>query len=96
MRFKRKLYTRGHSFETTIPKPLLFELDMDKKQIPKTNVEYNEETSKTKKEDEQQLVNTLLSAQRVLKNTLIGIEIKPEDINQDINEIVIDNNNNNK
>ncbi|MCC7573982.1 hypothetical protein KO361_00115 [Candidatus Woesearchaeota archaeon] len=32
MKFKRKLYTRGHSFETTIPKPLLFELDLDKKQ----------------------------------------------------------------
>jgi hypothetical protein len=32
LKFKRKLYTRGHSFETTIPKPLLFELDLDKKQ----------------------------------------------------------------
>jgi hypothetical protein len=29
--FKRKLYSRGSSFETTIPKPLLFKLDLDKK-----------------------------------------------------------------
>jgi len=29
--FKRKLYTRGSSFETTIPMPLLFKLDMGKK-----------------------------------------------------------------
>ena len=28
---KRKLYTRGSSFETTIPMPLLFKLNMDKK-----------------------------------------------------------------
>jgi hypothetical protein len=28
---KRKLYKRGSSLETTIPKPLLFELDMDRK-----------------------------------------------------------------
>jgi hypothetical protein len=26
-KLKRKLYTRGSSFETTIPKPLLFKLD---------------------------------------------------------------------
>ena len=31
MRIKRKLYTRGSSFETTIPKPLLFALDLSKK-----------------------------------------------------------------
>jgi bifunctional DNA-binding transcriptional regulator/antitoxin component of YhaV-PrlF toxin-antitoxin module len=30
--FRRKLYTRGSSYETTIPKPLLFALDMGKKQ----------------------------------------------------------------
>ena len=30
--FKRKLYKRGSSFETTIPKPLLFKLDLDTKQ----------------------------------------------------------------
>jgi hypothetical protein len=28
---KRKLYKRGSSFETTIPKPLLFALDLAKK-----------------------------------------------------------------
>ena len=31
MKFRRRLYPRGGSFETTIPKPLLFELDPDKK-----------------------------------------------------------------
>ena len=29
--FKRKLYKRGSSFETTIPKPLMFALDENKK-----------------------------------------------------------------
>ena len=29
--FRRKLYKRGSSFETTVPKPLLFALDMNKK-----------------------------------------------------------------
>lgn len=29
--FKRKLYRRGSSFETTIPMPLLFALDKNKK-----------------------------------------------------------------
>ena len=29
--FKRKLYKRGSSYETTIPMPLLFALDKDKK-----------------------------------------------------------------
>ncbi len=29
--FKRKLYKRGSSFETTIPMPLLFALDKDRK-----------------------------------------------------------------
>lgn len=31
MEIKRKLYTRGSSFETTIPKPLLFDKNLDKK-----------------------------------------------------------------
>ncbi len=29
--FKRKLYKRGSSYETTIPMPLLFALDINKK-----------------------------------------------------------------
>jgi len=29
--FRRKLYTRGSSFETTIPMPILFSVDKDKK-----------------------------------------------------------------
>ena len=29
--FKRKLYRRGSSFETTVPMPLLFDLNPDKK-----------------------------------------------------------------
>ncbi len=29
--FRRKLYTRGSSFETTIPMPLLFKLDLANK-----------------------------------------------------------------
>jgi len=29
--FRRKLYKRGSSFETTIPMPLLFALDKEKK-----------------------------------------------------------------
>ncbi len=32
MQFRRKLYTRGSSYETTIPKPLLFEADLSQKQ----------------------------------------------------------------
>lgn len=31
MELKRKIYRRGSSFETTIPMPLLFALDMEKK-----------------------------------------------------------------
>ncbi|MFH1770597.1 MAG: hypothetical protein ABH828_03495 [archaeon] len=31
MKFKRKLYTRGSSFETTVPMPLLFAIDKKKK-----------------------------------------------------------------
>jgi hypothetical protein len=31
MQFRRKLYARGSSHETTIPKPLLFALDKEKK-----------------------------------------------------------------
>lgn len=27
MRFRRRLYSRGSSFETTIPRPLLFTMD---------------------------------------------------------------------
>lgn len=30
--FKRKLYKRGSSYETTIPMPLLFDKDLSKKQ----------------------------------------------------------------
>lgn len=33
MDFKRKLYKRGSSFETTIPMPLLFSIDPTKKQV---------------------------------------------------------------
>ena len=33
MELKRRLYTRGSSYETTIPKPLLFSADLTKKQI---------------------------------------------------------------
>jgi hypothetical protein len=29
--FRRKLYRRGSSFETTVPMPLLFKLDLSKK-----------------------------------------------------------------
>ena len=29
--FKRKLYKRGSSYETTIPMPILFSIDTDKK-----------------------------------------------------------------
>jgi hypothetical protein len=32
MEIRRKLYSRGSSFETTIPRPLLFSLDLSKKQ----------------------------------------------------------------
>ena len=31
MEFKRKLYKRGSSFETTIPMPMLFALNKEKK-----------------------------------------------------------------
>ena len=31
MEFKRRLYKRGSSFETTIPRPLLFELEQKRK-----------------------------------------------------------------
>ncbi len=31
MEFRRKLYTRGSSYETTIPMPLLFSVDKKKK-----------------------------------------------------------------
>jgi len=32
---KRRLYTRGSSYETTIPKPLLFSLDLSRKHAVK-------------------------------------------------------------
>ncbi len=32
MEFRRKLYRRGSSFETTIPKPMLFDVDVGKRQ----------------------------------------------------------------
>lgn len=32
MELKRRLYTRGSSYETTIPKPLLFSLNLAKRQ----------------------------------------------------------------
>jgi len=32
MELRRKLYTRGSSYETTIPAPILFSTDLDKKQ----------------------------------------------------------------
>ena len=31
MQFRRKLYTRGSSYETTIPRPLLFDRDLTRK-----------------------------------------------------------------
>ena len=31
LEFKRKLYARGSSFETTIPRPLLFKMNLEKK-----------------------------------------------------------------
>jgi hypothetical protein len=31
MEFRRKIYTRGSSYETTIPMPLLFSIDKGKK-----------------------------------------------------------------
>ncbi len=33
MELRRRLYTRGSSYETTIPKPLLFALDLEKKHL---------------------------------------------------------------
>lgn len=33
--FKRKLYKRGSSFETTLPMPILFDKDISKKQVVK-------------------------------------------------------------
>jgi len=85
----------GYIYENIVFNNATIQIDMDKKQTPKTSVEYNDETTKAKSVDDQKLVNSLLSAQRVLKDSLIGIETKPEDINKDINEIVIDKNNNN-
>jgi len=42
---KRKLYKRGSSFETTIPKPLLFALDVDHKKYTVVFA-YDEATNK--------------------------------------------------
>jgi hypothetical protein len=42
LEFKRKLYTRGNSFETTIPKPILFKLNLEKK----NNVVFKYDTKK--------------------------------------------------
>jgi len=60
--FKRKLYKRGSSFETTIPAPLLFALDSNKKyyvvfkfdsSANKWNVEFEELKDNKKKEDKE-------------------------------------------
>ncbi|MBW2968478.1 hypothetical protein KY362_08410 [Candidatus Woesearchaeota archaeon] len=56
---KRKLYKRGSSYETTIPKPMLFARDLSKKQdvLFKFDSESNrwyvdfEEAGETKEED---------------------------------------------
>ena len=42
--FKRKLYKRGSSYETTIPMPLLFALDKNKKY--KAVFSFEEESNK--------------------------------------------------
>ena len=42
--FRRKLYRRGSSFETTIPMPLLFALDKSRKY--KVVFAYDEESNK--------------------------------------------------
>ncbi|MGM5484374.1 MAG: hypothetical protein ACQEP1_00700 [Nanobdellota archaeon] len=44
MEFRRKLYRRGSSFETTIPMPLLFELEEKKKYNVK--FEFDKETKR--------------------------------------------------
>ncbi len=44
MQLTRKLYTRGSSFETTIPKPLLFAIDPRKKHL--VTFTYDEEKGK--------------------------------------------------
>ena len=44
MQLSRKLYTRGSSFETTIPKPLLFSRDLTEKQL--VTFTYDEEKGK--------------------------------------------------
>ncbi len=59
--FKRKLYKRGSSFETTIPMPLLFALDKDKKHNvvflfdPNNNKWYIKFEQRKKKSIEQKL-----------------------------------------
>jgi len=61
MKIKRKLYTRGSSFETTIPMPLLFSLNKKKKhnvifeydsETGKWLIDFEERGSKEEKEDE--------------------------------------------
>jgi len=65
MEFRRKLYTRGSSFETTIPMPLLLTLDAAKKydvlfsfdqekQAWQIRFEEREETSVMQQESSQQ------------------------------------------
>ena len=44
MKFKRKIYHRGSSFETTIPKPLLFAMEPNKKYV--AVFEYDKEKNK--------------------------------------------------
>jgi hypothetical protein len=57
MEFRRKLYVRGSSFETTLPKSMLFKLDLTKKNLvvfkydPKKDawyVEFEEDKSSPK------------------------------------------------
>jgi len=45
MKFKRKLYSRGGSHETTLPQPILFNLDTEKK---KYDVIFRYDSSKKK------------------------------------------------
>ena len=44
MKFTRKLYSRGSSFETTIPRPLLFALNLAKKNL--VEFEFDQETNR--------------------------------------------------
>ena len=64
MEFRRKLYTRGSSYETTIPMPILFSLNKKKKHEvifvfePETNrwfIKVEEEKTETKQVSDQAL-----------------------------------------